>query len=168
MTSDAQKAKNREANKKILKVLGAIIGVLLFTIIAIAALNGGADTNNTAPSADSENKEAKETPALDEFNAALAKIDDETKHILTSESLEGTQGDFVKAEADGKSGVKVTVSTHFTDSKGVGKEIARKLLTATCMDAPSLKSLYVISQSTELQSISFFRSDAPACDAYAK
>lgn len=143
-----------------------ILTVILWALLAFAALIVliVIFAPKEAPTETNENTQS--TSAVSEVKTVLDSMDKDFKDTLASTSQGGYQGEIVNVKADGKDGVIVEVSTHFKESgmdNDGGKNIAWKIFSNVCMDSPSLKSLYVISTSSKLESRSVYRSDIPAC-----
>lgn len=108
-------------------------------------------------------------PSNELAEAVSQKLDSLKQEGLTdlaNTSYGGYQGDVVNVEPAGRDGVKVNISTHFTDpsdNEDGGKRIARNIYAMLCLDIPELNSLYVSSTSSGLDSSSVYRSDVPAC-----
>lgn len=145
-----------------------IIGVIVLLFIIIGAFTNESDTANNANTQEAgEESKEPEVNIATKVEAALGQFDDDMRQTLASTSQYGYQGDIEKVEADGEDGVKVHVSTHYDDSgdgEDGGKNIARKIFGAICLDVPELKTMYVTSTSSGLDSRSVYRSDFPACE----
>jgi hypothetical protein len=151
--------------------------VMLPFIIAFAAIDTTtqqtANTNNEQPEVsqqqknDDKPKPKNEKSLEDKVQEALDELGEETKSSLASTSDGGYQGDIIGVESGaGSDTVKVRVSTYFEDSGDEnegGKNIARKIFNMVCMEVPELNSLYVVSDSTGLESRSMYRSDVSFC-----
>lgn len=157
-------SEKKQAPKTAKIIAGIIVGLFaLFILIGITSEDTPTQTN----SAETSDVEAKEEDnVVKGVEAALAELDDETKQSLASTSAGGFQGDIEKVEAYGDDGVKIHVSTHYTESGSEangGQNIARKIMATICYDIPELSSVYVTSTSSGLDSRSVYRSDIPAC-----
>ena len=148
--------------KIVLIVIAALIGLVVF-----AGIMGGESNTDSNP-AEAKVEEKPETASVvDKVNKALKDMGDDYKSTLASTGVGGLQGDIKSVEAYGNDGVKVKVSTNFTDNgDGVdgGQTIAKKMLANLCIDVPELDSVYVSSTTSGLDSRSAYRSDIPACN----
>lgn len=144
------------------KIIAAVIVVLLVLWIA-SAFAGGSDANST----EQVSRTSKENKTvLADVETALNGFDKEMQATMASTSIDGFQGEIVGVEADGNDGVKVKVSTNYTESgdeENGGQNIARKIFSNICLDVPELDTLYVTSTSSGLDSRSVYRSDIAGC-----
>ena len=146
------------------KVL-VVVGVL-FVLGLILPQTDDADTQANEAPEETKQEEKSEVSVVDKVNKSLDQLDEDTKRGLASTSYGGYQGDIEKVEAYGSDGVKIHVSTHYTendDSEDGGQNIARKLMGVLCTDVSELSSVYVTSTSSGLDSRSVYRDDIPAC-----
>lgn len=142
------------------KVVSAVIVGVVFLFIFIGILSGGAsDKSSTTASEEGEVLVSKVAEALDE-------MDSDFKSTLASTGPGGLQGEIIGVESDGKDGVVVKVSTHFQepgDSLNGGQVIAQNIFSNICYGIPELKTLYVTSTTSGLDSRSVYQSSVPAC-----
>jgi len=136
--------------KLALVIIGSLMGIIIISMIIAGIINSSADKKET-------NKSTLATRVSSELNS----LGDDTKQSIASEP-DGPQGDIIKVE-DGTDGeIKVTISTDFS-TPDEGRTIAKSIMANTCVENKDLDSLYVINQSTGLQSLSLSRDDIPAC-----
>ena len=142
----------------------AVLGIM--GIIGEAIAESG-DAPKEQPVAQVEKKEeVKKVSVVDKVNKVFDGMDKGFKSTLASTSVGGLQGDIVGVEADGDDGVVVKVSTYFTksgDEEDGGKNIAQKIYSNICLDVPELKTLYVTSTTSGLDSRSVYQSSVSAC-----
>lgn len=142
--------------------IAAIIAVLVVLVIGVAIISKK-DDFKLSTATDTQTAESN-VSVVDGVNKSLAVMDDEFKSVMVSTGAGGLQGDIVSVEPYGDDGIKMNISTNFTDSKDDGKDIARKVLSNLCIDVPALKSVYVSSTASGLDSRSVYRSDIPGCN----
>lgn len=155
-----EKATNKTSEKKKLIIFGCALVVLALAVIGYGSLTKDYPRETVAVDTSVSKEQGSE---VSEVEAALAKLDDETKRSIASVGVSGYQGDIVKTEKHADGDVKVTVSTHFDEPKEDGLQIARTILSTVCIDSPSVDSLFVVNERTGLESRSAYRSDIPAC-----
>lgn len=155
-------------NKTVRKVsIVAIVASILIIWISIAAVTYKSPEEKAAIEQKAIAADQSNRGVLAKVQAEIDKMDESTRVAFASTSANGYQGDIMKAElADGNGNVKVTVSTYFNKAgyeNDGGQNIAKKLLGIMCIQIPELKSVYVVSESTMLESRSVHRGDIPGC-----
>lgn len=150
------------------KITGIVILAIIGVLIIMSIPSGGGESNTSAEDTQANNMDAAtdENALVDKVDAELNKLDEDTRSSLASTSVGGYQGNITSIEPAGKDTVIVKVSTYFNEpgnENDGGKNIASKLFNMVCMEVPELNSLYVISDSSGLESHSVYRSDVPFC-----
>lgn len=158
--------KDMTKSEKVAGTIGTI--VLAVILVAVLVQLTRAITNNPSDETQ-QNQAATETAdkqsTADKVSKYLDSLGSELKSGLASTSTGGYRGNIISVEQDGEDGVKVNVSTHFTESgyeNDGGQNIAQNIFNAVCADVPELNSVYVVSNATGLESKSFYRSES-AC-----
>jgi hypothetical protein len=138
------------------KIIGSVVFAVVVVVVLLiigALVNGQKNSKEGAQS------------LADKVTVEVSKLDDDTKSTLAATSVGGYQGDIIAVEPHSDDTVKVRVSTYFNESgdeKEGGKNIARNIFNTICADLPELESLYVVSDSSGLESRSVYRSES-AC-----
>lgn len=166
------KGNELEGREKDLKIALIIFGIfILFGLIIsfITPVNENETVKSTEEEKVSEtevNKPKDRNVLVDKVDASLNKLDKGMKDELASTSPTGYRGEIMNVESNSSDDVRVRVSTYFKDSgDGIngGQNIARHIFAMVCMDVPELNSLYVVSNSSGLESRSVYREQIPGC-----